>query len=436
MEETKFTFTLFFLAVCCSLISLFPGVLKAEDTITSKQYINDNQKIVSSGHKFELGFFSPGSSTHRYLGIWYKYIPEPTIIWVANRDNPLVNSTGTLKLSHDGKLIILNHTGSIIWSSNSSRSARNPVAQLLDSGNFVLRDLEDGSPESYLWQSFDYPCDTLLPGMRLGWNFKTGLNRNLTSWKSSDDPSSGEYTYSVDPRGLPQLILHKGKKKVFRSGPWSAQQFKGDPVLMGNPVFKPVFVFNSDEVYYSYEIKDNVTSRFVLTQSGLIQHFSWNDPHSSWISEFAVQGDRCDDYGICGAYGRCSIKDSPLCKCLDGFEPRLPQDWKMLEWSGGCVRKDSRVCGNGEGFKKLTAMKLPDSAVFHTNSSLSIDECEVLCLKNCSCVAYAKLDINTSSKGCIAWFGDLFDIREVSDYGQDLYIRVQASVLGNKFEDT
>ncbi|KAF7842153.1 G-type lectin S-receptor-like serine/threonine-protein kinase [Senna tora] len=453
MEQTNFTFTfniLFFLTTSFSFISLFPRVLHAGDTITFTQSLTNSHTLVSSAKKFELGFFTPASSTHTYLGIWYKYIPNPTIIWVANRDNPLVNSTGTLKFSNDRRnLVILNHRGSTIWSSSTSISpkpARKPVAQLLDSGNLVLKDLEKEEEEdgSYVWQSFDYPSDTLLPGMRLGWNFKTGLNRKLTSWRSNEDPSSGEYEYSVDPRGLPQLLLYKGKKKknkkkVFRSGPWFAQQFKSDPVLMGNPVFKPIFVSDSDEVYYSYEIKDNVTSRFVLTQSGLIQHYSWNDLHSKWVSEFTVQGGHCDDYGICGAFGSCSsMEDSPMCKCLDGFEPRFPQEWKLLEFSKGCVRKDSDICGNnnGEGlFKKLAGMKLPDSQVFHTNSSMSIEECEAVCLKNCSCVAFAKLDIDLSGKGCVVWFGDLLDITEVSDYGQDLYIRVSASELGSNADD-
>lgn len=428
MEKTELR--LLCLATCCYLISLFPVLLEAEDSITPPQAISGNQTLISPAQNFELGFFSPANSTYRYLGIWYKHIPKQTVIWIANRDKPLVNPGGSLTFSNDGKLILLSHTGSVLWSSkNSSQPARNPVAQLLDSGNFVLKDFEEDG--SYLWQSFDYPCDTLIPGMRLGWNFKTGLNRHLTSWKSPFDPSPGEYSYSVDPRGLPQLFLRKGNKKVFRSGPWYGQQFKGDPVLSANPVFKPIFVFNSDEVSYSYETKDNIISSFVLSQTGLIQHFSWNDHRSSWVSEFTVQGDRCDDYGLCGAYGTCDIKSSPMCMCLKGFEPRSPQDWDMFEWSGGCVRKDSRVCRNGDAFKQFTGMKLPDAAEFHTNYSMSIHDCEAECLKNCSCVAYAKLDINSSGKGCISWFGDLFDIREVSVYGQDLYVRIPASELGN-----
>ncbi|XP_029130337.1 G-type lectin S-receptor-like serine/threonine-protein kinase At4g27290 isoform X1 [Cajanus cajan] len=429
MEKAEFT--LLFLVTCCYFISLFPTGLEADDAITPPQTISGNKTLVSPSQNFELGFFSPVNSTYIYLGIWYKHIPKQTVIWVANRDKPLVNSGGSLTFSNDGKLILLGHTGSVIWSSNSSAPARNPVAQLLDSGNFVLKDYGN---EGSLWESFDYPSDTLIPGMKLGWNFRTGLSRHLTSWKSTSDPSSGEYTYSVDPRGLPQLFLHKGNKKVFRSGPWYGQQFKGDPVLSANPVFKPIFVFDSDEVSYSYETKDTIVSRFVLSQSGLIQHFSWNDHYSSWFSEFSVQGDHCDDYGLCGAYGFCSIKSSPICKCLEGFEPKLPQEWESFQWSGGCVRKNAHVCSNGDAFKQFTGMKLPDADEFHTNYSISINHCEAECSKNCSCVAYAKLDINASGKGCIAWFGNLFDVREVSVNGQDFYVRVPASKLGMNIE--
>ncbi|MED6134163.1 hypothetical protein PIB30_034691 [Stylosanthes scabra] len=437
MERRRRThLSLSFLATCYFFfffIAIFAALLEAYDSISPPQTITANKTLVSPSQNFELGFFNLGSSnsTRRYLGIWYKNVPKKTLIWVANRNAPLFHhDDGSLTFSNDGKLILLSHKGSVvIWSSNSSRPARNPVLQLLDTGNLVLKDIDDGrSSEEYLWQSFDYPCDTLVPGMRLGWRFKTGLNRHLSSWKSYDDPSNGDYTYSVDPRGIPQLFLYKRNKKIFRSGPWYGQQFKGDPVLSSNPVFKPVFVFDSDEVSYSYEAKDNMISRFVLTPSGSILHFSWNDHKSSWISEFSVQGDHCDDYALCGAYGSCSIakSSSPSCKCLKGFEPRR----KAQDWSSGCVREDSKGCrSGGDTFEKLTGLKLPDSAEFHADYSISINHCEAECLKNCSCVAYAKLDVNASGKGCVTWFGDLFDIREVPVYGQDLYVRVSASQL-------
>ena len=55
--------------------------------------------------------------------------------------------------------------------------------------------------------SFDHPSDTMLPGMKLGWSLKTGLQRNLTSWRSDDDPSPGDFSYRMDISVLPYLIV-------------------------------------------------------------------------------------------------------------------------------------------------------------------------------------------------------------------------------------
>ncbi|KAM7523092.1 hypothetical protein LguiA_012994 [Lonicera macranthoides] len=54
-------------------------------------------------------------------------------------------------------------------------------------------DFDDLDPQNFLWQSYDYPTDMLLPGMKLKWDRKTKLNWYLSSWKSEDDPSSGNY---------------------------------------------------------------------------------------------------------------------------------------------------------------------------------------------------------------------------------------------------
>ncbi|KAK1391972.1 putative serine/threonine/dual specificity protein kinase, catalytic domain-containing protein [Heracleum sosnowskyi] len=99
-------------------------------------------------------------------GIWYKKIPKRTIVWIANRETPLNTTTGLLKLNSNGSLVILNGSNTIVWSSNSSASVNNPVAQLLDSGNFVIRDETDSSPENFLWQSFNIIGNTFLADIR------------------------------------------------------------------------------------------------------------------------------------------------------------------------------------------------------------------------------------------------------------------------------
>ncbi|KAB2637490.1 hypothetical protein D8674_028024 [Pyrus ussuriensis x Pyrus communis] len=72
------------------------------DTITVNQQLKDGDSIVSKDIKFELGFFGPdNSSSSRYVGIWYANQPEKTVVWVANRDNPVNDSSGVLAINSE-----------------------------------------------------------------------------------------------------------------------------------------------------------------------------------------------------------------------------------------------------------------------------------------------------------------------------------------------
>ncbi|KAF8414025.1 hypothetical protein HHK36_002024 [Tetracentron sinense] len=426
---------LLLLAFCYSLISLFLNISIAFDTIVANQSLRDGQTaqtLVSSGQRFELGFFSPGDSKDRYLGIWYKNM-SLTVVWVANRNNPITDQSGVLTIRGDGNLVLLNQTEGVVWSSNSTRTTKNPVGQLLDSGNLVLKDETGNNSENYIWESFDYPSDTLLPTMKLGWNLKTGLHRYLTSWNNANDPSAGDFSFSLDPPESPQLVLRKGSQKQYRAGPWDGVRFSGTPELKTNPVFSPVFMSKPEEVYYTFEINDNsILSRFVVSQFGLLQYLTWSAHSREWVIMVTLQRDSCDTYGMCGAYGTCNVKD-PNCKCLKGFTPKSPNEWNLVDWSSGCIRKSKLDCGTGEGFVKYTGLKLPDKSHVRGNKSMSRKECEAECLKDCSCMAYSKIDLNGDGSDCAVWFEDLIDIRQFTDSGdtkEELYIRMARSELG------
>ncbi|KAJ0983616.1 hypothetical protein J5N97_011871 [Dioscorea zingiberensis] len=152
---------------------LFPSLLFtlsiSGDTLTQGQYLTDGKTLISSGGNFALGFFSPTNSKSRYVGIWYNTISVQTVVWVANREKPILTGNGTLTISGNGSLIISDDNSTIYWSTPGV-SAGSPIAQLLDTGNFVVREEWNSATEIYEWQSFDYPTDALLPGMKLGWN--------------------------------------------------------------------------------------------------------------------------------------------------------------------------------------------------------------------------------------------------------------------------
>ena len=238
------------------------------DTITPSQSIRDGETLISAGGRFEMGLFSPGSLESRYVGIWFGMSNE-TVVWVANRETPLKNYHGVLKVTNKGILVLLDSTNTTIWSSNISRTPgnkiNNPTARLLDSGNLVVKDGNISDPKTLLRQSFDYPSDSLLSTMKVGWDLVSGLDRYITSWKSAEDPAQGEFSGGLDPRGLPQLVVMKGDKIKVRLGSWNGLHFTGLPWLMPNPWFNYEFVMNEKEIYFEYEVLNNsFILRYVL----------------------------------------------------------------------------------------------------------------------------------------------------------------------------
>ncbi|RVW70310.1 G-type lectin S-receptor-like serine/threonine-protein kinase [Vitis vinifera] len=247
--------------------SIFLEFSSAGDTINETQSLKDRQTLVSSGQSFELGFFSPGESKGRYLGIWYKNSPS-TVVWVANKEKEITDSYGVLSFRTDGNLVVLNQSKGIIWSSSLSRIIENPVVQLLESGNLVLREKSVADPEGYIWQSFDFPCHTLLPGMKFGWNSKTRQDWYLTSWRSASNPSSGDFTWRIDTIGLPQVILRKGSEKKFCAGPWIGSHFSGDQSGILCFPYKPISVMIADAVVPT-AFAEFMISQFVSAWMGL-----------------------------------------------------------------------------------------------------------------------------------------------------------------------
>ena len=410
-----FLFFLLLLPLCTSI-----------DTIAPNQLLKDGDTLVSKGRKFELGFFGPdNSSSSRYVGIWYADQPQKTVVWVANRDNPVNDSSGVLAINRYGNLVLSAGGNISIWSTNVSvhvQTRSTFVAQLLDSGNLVL--FQENKSESFIWQSFDYPTDTLLPGMKIGFNWKTGLECKLTSWNSENDPGTGDYSFRVVPNSTatPLIVLFKGLSKYWRSDPgkW------------------PNFVSNDEEMYdYFTPSQNGSVAREVLRDNGLFQQLKWSDADDQWEETFAAPKYRCDKYGQCGANSICSPDNVNLfeCECLPGYEPKSVNDWNQRNGSDGCVSKriGGLKCGNGDGFVTVQRVKDPDASIAaKLVKSMSDKECEQACLNDCSCTAY--MSIGWEGRiDCMTWYDDLMDILVRTELGGDLHVRVDKIELGSDF---
>ncbi|XP_042423800.1 G-type lectin S-receptor-like serine/threonine-protein kinase At4g27290 [Zingiber officinale] len=408
------------------VLTIFAGVRTAlgqTDTLDPGKSLVDGQTLTSAREIFELGFIAPSNSSNKYLGIWFKEIFDHPIVWVANRNIPLNTSTGLLSLTATGDLLLLDQAANAtVWSTGTSNASSYPSLRLWDSGNLILTDNMSGN---ILWQSFDHPGNTFLPGMKIGVDIRAQLNKNLTAWKSVSDPSPGEYTYGLETRGIPEAYTWKGTSPIFRTGPWDGQRWSGRPDMASNNVLKFQFVDVKDEIYYTFEGLDkNFLGRAVINESGQLQRFVWSNSSNRWDLYWSVPSDPCDDYAICGANGHCTTNYSPICQCLQGFKPKSPKDWNLREYADGCVRMTPLNCSS-DGFLHLQNVKLPVTLNASAASNMTLDECRDLCSRDCSCMAFAMIRGNM----CVTWPADLMDIRSFEQGGNDLYIRLAASEL-------
>ncbi|KAJ1379177.1 putative serine/threonine-protein kinase [Sesbania bispinosa] len=416
----------FFFFCTFTLPAFFSGIVVSVDTLTATQSLGANQTLVSPQQVFEFGFFNT-SSLRWYLGIWYKDFPDKTVIWVANRDTPLENSNGTLKIGDRGNLLLLNQTGNPIWSSNQTTAVTNPVLKLFDTGNLILMEANEKDTNNYLWQSFDDPTDTLLPGMKLGWNLDTGVERRITSWRGQNDPSIGDSYFTLNYHGIPDIFLWNKQQRVFRTGPWNGERFGGVPILNTIAALNDSIVADEHQVYYLPSmLNQSSLSRLVVNWTGTIERYAWIESSQSWSQIWIAPNADCDHYGACGPFGICDSNSFPMCQCIQGFNVKDQGQWDLKNFSDGCTRKTELECGKDK-FLNMTNVQLPDATKVFVDNNMTLLECRNMCQMNCSCTAYANAEITNGGTGCVMWADNLIDMRQFSEGGQDLYVKLAAS---------
>ncbi|KAI3427524.1 uncharacterized protein J3R85_009349 [Psidium guajava] len=421
----------------CHCIRFSAVLAAATSTLSTGQSLTSSDTLVSSGGEFELGFFSPGNSSYTYLGIWYKKIEVRTYVWVGNRDLPLATSAPALAVDGANLLIL---DGRIAYKLSNNSVSGNASATLLDSGNLVLR--EDSS-EAILWQSFDEPSDTFLPGMKLGYSRNTGKVWALTSWKNAVDPSPGDFSLRIDSESPDEFVILKGSEKYWTSGPWDrdSQKFSLVPEMTLNYIFNFSFISNPNESYFTYSLYGsfaNRSSRLVMDLSGQIRQLSWLESAKEWNLFWSQPRQQCDVYKFCGSFSTCNEATSAPCDCLEGFRPSDLDKWPQYDSSAGCVRRIPLQCeqmgyGNGDKDVFLNMDHVTFPLYYKTLEGISTEACKSACTGDCSCTAYAYN--GTSSGRCLLWHGDLLNLRQLSEddpASKTINIKVAAYELQNK----
>ncbi|CAN6360269.1 unnamed protein product [Urochloa humidicola] len=307
------------------------------------------------------------------------------------------------------------------------------TAKIQDNGNLVLLDARG----RVLWQGFDHPSDTLLPGMSLGLDVATGKNSTLAAWTSPSDPSQSPITLALDSSGVPEAFIWNGSTKIWRSGPWDGGMHFTD-IAVDN--FS--FVDDLDNTQVVAQVRNSsILSRLVLNSSGvsgggLLQRWTWVEAAGAWNLDWYAPRDQCDTVSRCGVNSVCDTSNPLLCSCLPGF---TPQTTAARDGQDGCGRKTPLDCANGtDGFAVVPHANTPDTTSAVVDLGASLEQCRQKCLTNCSCTAYASLNASatTGHRGCIMWTSGLADLRVHPDLGRDLYVRLAAADQGSPSKST
>ncbi|QCD85937.1 serine/threonine-protein kinase PBS1 [Vigna unguiculata] len=272
-------------------------------------------------------------------------------VWIGNRNQP-VDTHARLLLSHSGVLKIESkHVEPIILYS-SPQPSENTVATLLDTGNFVLQQLHPNGTNTTLWQSFDYPTNTLLPGMKLGVNHKSGHKWSLVSWLTTEEPSVGAFELEWEPTKRELMIKRRGKL-CWANGKLGNSGFMHDTHY--------VIVSNENESYFSITTFSEELTIWALLETGQLIN-------RNGVDNNVARADLC--YGYNKDEGCQRWEEIPLCR------------------------------HRGDVFDSRVGYPNENMATHLANSSYGLSDCQDMCWRNCTCFGFTYFD-DDDGTGCV-----------------------------------
>ncbi|KAG0451922.1 hypothetical protein HPP92_026217 [Vanilla planifolia] len=397
--------------------SVIPGI-----TVGSTLNTSDDSSWLSESGRFAFGFYPEGKGF--LVGIYLIISPSKTVVvWTARPDLKPFPKDALLHFTQKGFLVTLKNGAPGIVLVNFSSPASS--ADMLDNGNFVvysdnasnasMNDVSLVGPvprsrsgASYyssipasgsnpynrgcscrssissnltiIWQSFDYPTDTILGSQR----FLCGYN--LTSSASNTNHFPGNYVLQLHCDG--NLLFYP----VNSSTPtWVSGIFGWN--------YTTLFLNEDGRLYLSSDsgnLKDlsgyrprNLQSemlyRATLDPDGIFRLYALdsNTTSSTVVNEIPYYKDKCQAKDICGANSYCVLaQNRPTCACMPGFD-FINNDVP----TSGCQRRRAVQSCIAAMMEKVDNMVGVDDLAYSVVSVGSRDDCSNTCLHDCDCYA-------------------------------------------------
>ncbi|GLJ06360.1 hypothetical protein SUGI_0037120 [Cryptomeria japonica] len=415
----------------------------------------EGNAIMSEDYRFGFGFINANSSgdfiLSIVLGVNITSSDLGTEIWTANRQRTVAEDA-VLSLGSSGDIVLEDTDGTVAWNISTGKTQNKAIAMQI-SGNLQIYNTTNSSlfsSSSLVWQSWDHPTHTLLPGQEL----KTG--NTLVSNYSATSASQGSYKLVMEPGGM--VLYYKSK---FYEPYWSLGLSGLDYEGILRPCFytyssqnaKAVYTGMELQILYNQTIANSSTScsngtnflhlepalndtqyRFMrLDSDGNLRSYrvlqtTWpgtSNNFSAWVPDFGLdQSDKCVLPKVCGPYGICM---NGQCSCPGSGTPDNFDQIQNLDVTQGCYSRsgepDCNLTSAGQHFLLIDEADYYLNEFFQPLSNVStIDNCRAMCSSNCSCTAAF---FHNSSASCYLTTGPLNSMKSMSNQTYKAYIKVQ-----------
>ncbi|CAJ1948207.1 unnamed protein product [Sphenostylis stenocarpa] len=357
----------------------------------SVENLKEDVMVSSPKATFTVGFYAVGENAFCFA-IWYSQSPN-TVVWMANRDHPVNGKRSSLSLLKTGNLVLTDADQFQVWSTNTATSSKQVRLHLYDTGNLVLMDTSNVVIVA-LWQSFDFPTDTLLPHQPLRGS------TNLVSSRSGNNYSSGFYKLFFDFENVLRLT-YQGPRVSSTYWPYAwllSNNFGNGNGNNGRSIFNDSRVVVLDDLGYLIS-SDNFTfktsdygmklvRRLTLDHDGNVRLYGMKDGEDKWSVSGIFRPQPCLIHGICGPNSFCSYEPTSgrKCSCCPGHRWFDSEDW-----SQGCVPNFQLVCNNNTE-QESRFLSLPGVDFYGYDygnfQNHTYQQCVSLCSRLCECKGF------------------------------------------------
>ncbi|XP_050246841.1 G-type lectin S-receptor-like serine/threonine-protein kinase LECRK3 [Quercus robur] len=352
----------------------------------------------SPSNRFAFGFYQQGSGFA--VGIWLVSQDNKTVVWTANRDDPLVTSNAMVYFKGD-ELVLLPAQQEKERVIASSAKESFSYAAMLDSGNFVLYDTNNKP----LWQSFENPTDTI-------------LGRQLSSSLNKSDHSTGQFDLRMQEDGnlvlYPVTSADTTPDAYWSSGTYNLEDvnknqlyldFNGTLILIRESTREPVgtvSVYSNSYGGINANNNNNTIYRATLDVDGIFRLYSHTYYENGYYNVsrlWLAPSNPCDVKGSCGFNSFCTPNDNQNdCRCLPGHDFVDPNRRTL-----GCERNFSRAGCSGAKenatFYYISTMEnMTWGDIPYFAAEMSMEECRSSCLEDCNCGAALFKNNNSCQK--------------------------------------